>query len=66
MTDKKKRKKIYETEDQQRRKMCMQKNIFLKHAKQVPWKKKCDMVHLLCIAYIKENEPKKIIKKENL
>lgn len=47
------------TEDQQRRKMCMQKNIFFKHAKQVLKKKKCDMVHLLCIAYMKENEPKK-------
>lgn len=36
----------------------MQKKYIFKACKIGPYKKKCDMVHI-CIAYIKESEPKK-------
>lgn len=56
----KKKKKLRDWGPTKTRKMCMQKKYIFKACKIGPYKKKCDMVHLLCIAYIKKNnEPKK-------
>lgn len=68
MTDKKKGKKNEMRTNKDKKNVHAKKYIF-KACRMGPYKKKCDMVHLLCIANRKKKEKmnqKKSIKRENL